>query len=74
MEAKQPDKKEYNTAKFLFTLTIIQFWWIAIWGIAYILMSLIAGKSKIIEISIYLGMMIITAIVIHNNPKLLQHL
>jgi hypothetical protein len=68
------EKKEYKTANFLFTLTIIQFWWIAIWGIAYIFISFIAGKSKIIEVALYLGMMIVTAVVIHNNPKLLNHL
>jgi hypothetical protein len=68
------EKKEYNTAKFLFTLTIIQFWWIAIWGIAYILISMFAGKSKRLEVGLYIGMLAVTAIVIHNNPKLIEHL
>jgi hypothetical protein len=74
MEPKPSDKKEFKAVNFLFTLTVIQFWWIAIWGIAYIFIGLIAGKSKIIEMTLYLGMLVITAAIIHKNPTLLQHL
>jgi hypothetical protein len=42
----------YNTFHFLFILTVIQFWWIAIWGIAYIVIDIIAGPSKMIELFI----------------------
>jgi hypothetical protein len=74
MEPKPSDKKEFKAVNFLFTLTVIQFWWIAVWGIAYIFIGLIAGKSKIIEMALYLGMLVITAAIIHKNPTLLQHL
>ena len=74
MEPKPSDKKEFKAVNFLFTLTVIQFWWIAIWGIAYIFIGLIAGKSKIIEMALYLGMLVITVAIIHKNPTLLQHL
>lgn len=74
MESEGIEKKEYKTANFLFTLTVIQFWWIAIWGIAYIFIGLVAGKSKMAEIGLYIGMLVVTATVIHWNPKLLQHL
>lgn len=74
MEPQPSDKKEFKSVNFLFTLTVIQFWWIAIWGIAYIFIGLVAGKSKTIEMALYIGMLIITAAIIHKNPKLLLHL
>ena len=58
----------------LFLLTLVQFWWIAVWGIAYILIDAFAGTSKIKEIGIYIGMLIFTVGVFHFNPQLVQRL
>jgi hypothetical protein len=64
----------YDTFHFLFILTIIQFWWIAIWGIAYIIIDLIAGPSKIIELFIYFLMLLSTIYIVQTNPKILDKL
>ena len=64
----------YDTFRILFILTIIQFWWIAIWGIAYIVIDAVAGSSKIHEISIYIFMLLFTIAVLHTNPTLLERL
>ena len=63
-----------HTMKFLFILTLIQFWWIAIWGIAYIVIDMVAGPSKIIETLIYVCMLVFTMVVIHNNPRMVERL
>jgi hypothetical protein len=63
-----------KTANVLFLLTLIQFWWIAIWGLAYILIDAFAGTSKIKEVYIYLGMLLFTIVVFHFNPELVQRL
>ena len=63
-----------QTFHFLLVLTLIQFWWIAIWGLAYIAIELIAGPSKAIECSIYVMMLIFTIIVINRNPRMLDRL
>ena len=65
---------QYDTFHFLFILTLIQFWWIAIWGIAYIVIDVIAGPSKIIELFIYFLMLLSTIYIIHTNPKILDKL
>ena len=65
---------KYQTIQFLLVLTLIQFWWIAIWGLAYVMIDIIAGPSKMIECSIYATMLIFTVIVIHMNPKMLEKL
>ena len=64
----------FHTINFLLVLTLIQFWWIAIWGLAYIFIEMAAGKSKIIESLIYVFMLFFTMIIIHRNPKMLERL
>lgn len=64
----------YETGEFLFILTIIQCWWIAIWGLAYIGIEAIAGKSKNIEVLIYLVMLIVTIVVLRVNPRVIDRL
>lgn len=63
-----------NNAYLLFVITLIQLWWIAIWGLAYIVIGCIAGKSKMIEVFIYIIMLLITIFIINLNPQLLQRL
>ena len=65
---------KYQTIHFLLILTLIQFWWIAIWGLAYVIIDTIAGPSKMIECSIYVIMLIFTVMIIHMNPKMIERL
>lgn len=65
---------KFHTIHFLLVLTLIQFWWIAIWGLAYIFIEYVAGPSKLIECSIYVIMLIFTVLVINANPKMLDKL
>lgn len=64
----------FHTIQFLVVLTLIQFWWIAIWGLAYIVIDQIAGTSKITECWIYVAMLFFTVVVIHMNPRMLDKL
>ena len=63
-----------KTANVLFLLTLIQFWWIAIWGLAYIFIDAVAGTSKTKEIGIYIAMLLFTMGVFHFNPHMVQRL
>jgi hypothetical protein len=65
---------KYETTQFLFFLTLVQFWWIAVWGLAYIVIEQIAGTSKNVEVFIYVIMMLITAIVLRANPEIMAFL
>jgi hypothetical protein len=64
----------FKTVNILFLLTLVQLWWIAIWGLAYILIDAFAGESKIKEVSIYLGLLFFTVVVFHFNPQMLERL
>lgn len=63
-----------DTIHFLMVLTLIQFWWIAIWGIAYIIIDAIAGPSKVTELWIYGAMLASTMVILYRNPEMLHKL
>ncbi len=60
--------------QFLGILTLIQFWWIAIWGLAYIGIEAIAGNSKLNHVLIYLGFMLAVILVFQYQPRLVEKL
>lgn len=64
----------FSLLHFLITITLIQFWWIAIWGLAYIGISAIAGKSKSKEILLYIGILLSTLLIFQIEPTLLEKL
>jgi len=55
-------------------VTLLQLWWIAIWGIAYIAIEYVAKKSKIVEFYIYCGLLTLVIVVLFANPNLIKHL
>ena len=63
-----------STFGFLTVLTVIQFWWIAIWGIAYIVIEFVAGKDKQKEFFCYIFLMIITLFVLRLYPEAMDRL
>ena len=56
--------------QFFLTLTFLELWWIAVWGIVYIFIEYMSKKSKYTEILLYIAMMAIILIVISRNPGL----
>lgn len=60
--------------QFLGILTLIQFWWIAIWGLAYIGIDWVAGDSKVHQALIYLGFLLVVIFVLQVRPRLVEKL
>ena len=56
------------------TITFLNLWWIALWGITLIVIEYVSGKSKIIELFIYVSMMIMILVVLGRNPHLIPHI
>jgi hypothetical protein len=65
---------EYSNLQLLSYVTLIQLWWIAIWGISYILIEYLSNKSKTKEICIYILLLLIIFTIIISNPHLMKHL
>ena len=64
----------FSVLRFLVAITLLQFWWIAIWGLAYMAIEAVAGKSKNTEFWIYIGLLISTVLVIQLDPSLIERL
>ena len=60
----------FSTLRFLFVITLIQMWWIAVWGIVYIFIEYMSKKSKSIELLLYVSMMVGVIVVLMRNPGL----
>lgn len=54
-------------------ITLVQLWWIAIWGIAFIVIDYLSNKSKVKELSIYIILLFVVFITIVMQPNLLNH-
>jgi succinate dehydrogenase hydrophobic anchor subunit len=66
-------KDKFSVVEFLFLLTVIQFWWIAIWGIAYIIIDYMTAGDKTKEMVFYFALMAIVLFIVKVNPTLIEH-
>lgn len=60
--------------RLFFVITFLNIWWIALWGITYILIELLVGKNKMAELAVYVFMMLFVILVLAANPDLIPHL
>lgn len=65
---------DVNKLTLLSYITLLQLWWIAVWGIAYIVIEYLSNKSKMKELGIYFIMLVIAVFLILKEPDLIQHL
>jgi hypothetical protein len=57
-----------------FTITFLNLWWIALWGITLIAVEYFSAKSKMIELTIYIVMMIVVFLVLKSKPHLVNRI
>lgn len=56
-----------------FTITFLNIWWVAIWGISYLAIEMIAKKNKAVELLIYIFLMIVVIGALIAYPDLIPH-
>jgi hypothetical protein len=59
---------------FLFAVTLVQIWWIAVWGITDIGIRALAGKHRFIELLIYVFFLVSVATFLQIHPQYMIHL
>jgi predicted membrane channel-forming protein YqfA (hemolysin III family) len=64
---------DLSTMKLLGYITVIQLWWIAVWGIAYIAIEYLSQKSKKRELLIYFLFISVVFCVVLLKPDLIRH-
>jgi hypothetical protein len=57
--------------QFFLSLTFLELWWIAVWGIVYIFIEYMSKKSKYTEVLLYIAMMSFILIVVTRNPDII---
>ena len=62
------------TSPKIFTLLVVQMWWIAIWGLSYIAIEYFVGKNKLMEFGVYLALMVAVLLFLQLNPKIIEDL
>lgn len=67
-------QKSMDVLPFLGVLTVLQLWWIAVWGLAYMAIQALTGKSKFTEFWIYIGILFFSVAFITKRPHLLEKL
>lgn len=63
-----------NRITLLMYITLLQLWWIAVWGIAYIIIEYYAGRSKSRELAIYFMLLVVVLFLILRDPNLVERL
>lgn len=56
-----------------FSITFLNIWWVAIWGISYLAIEMVAKKNKAVELLIYIALMIIVIGALIVYPDLIPH-
>ena len=59
---------------FLFAVTLVQIWWIAVWGITDIIIRILAGKHRHGEFLIYVFFIVLVISFLQSNPQYMIHL
>ena len=57
----------------IFMISLFDLWWVAIWGIAYILVEWFAKGNKKVELLIYFAIIFTILYFVVQNPMLIEH-
>jgi low temperature requirement protein LtrA len=65
--------RDLSTVEIIGYVTLIQLWWISVWGISYIVIEYICGKSKKLELLMYFFLMSVVLLTIFLKPDIIRH-
>jgi predicted membrane channel-forming protein YqfA (hemolysin III family) len=66
--------QQYDKVELLAYVSLIQLWWVAIWGISFIVVEYLANRFNQHQIVIYIAMLLIVFTTIIMRPNLIEHL
>jgi hypothetical protein len=65
---------DLSLVKILGIITILQLWWVAVWGVCYMGIEYLTKNKLITEFWVYMSMLLLIYFVLYMNPELLPHL
>jgi len=63
----------YSLLKVLGVVSLIQLWWVAIWGVCYMGINYLTKHTVVTEFWIYVAMLVVIYIFLYVNPELVKH-
>lgn len=64
----------YHLLKVLAVVSILQVWWVAVWGVCYMGINYLTKHTVLTEFWVYLLILIGVYFVLFANPKLVRHI
>jgi hypothetical protein len=65
---------DWSLVKILGIITILQLWWVAVWGVCYMGIEYMTKNKLLTEFWIYMCMLLIIYFILYMNPTLIPHL
>jgi hypothetical protein len=64
---------QFELIKVLGVVSLLQVWWVAIWGVCYMGINYITKHTVLTEFWIYVAMLLTVYIFLFTNPELIKH-
>ena len=65
---------DYTLIKILGVVSLIQVWWVAVWGVCYMGINYLIKHTMLTELWVYTIMLIVIYVFLFMNPELVKHL
>lgn len=65
---------DYTLLRVLGIVSILQIWWVAVWGVCYMGIDYITRHTIITEFWVYLGMLLSIYLLLGMNPELVKYI
>jgi hypothetical protein len=65
---------DYALLRVLGIVSLLQIWWVAVWGVCYMGIDYLTRHTVLTEFWIYFGMLLCVYVVLGANPKLVKYL
>jgi hypothetical protein len=63
----------YSLLKVLGIVSLIQLWWVAIWGVCYMGINYLTKHTVVTEFWVYVTILIVIYMFLYVNPELVKH-
>lgn len=65
---------ELELIKVLGVVSLLQVWWVAIWGVCYMGINYLTKYTVLTEFGVYIIMLLIIYIFLFTHPELIKHI
>lgn len=64
---------DWSLAKILGVVSLLQVWWVAVWGVCYMGIDYLTKHTVLTEFWVYVAMLLTIYVFLFMNPDLVKH-